>query len=275
MSQRRFPGVKYLATRMTTNPRTTHQSRPIKYLQRTHLCAETEYRQNRGSRHIQFNAVLGIHLLAKREINAGGSYPDLFKLEVPQFVDGECLKRSVEERNGVKPLQNRRHRLPVDQQARKEEATDYIGIKTATIDEQETHLNNMTNVPTKLARLVLSNAMDNSSITLAVVKLNNTNVSMNFQNAGTVATSPTRPYTIPPNKSGGTKRNGRISKRTFSGRLIRRKTPREWTCLGREIGKGRIVTICSVAISIEAYGVTSHIPLAHEQNSFVRKQTQA
>ena len=55
----------------------------------------------------------------------------------------------------------------------------------------------MTNVPTKLAKLVLSNAMDNNSITLAVVKLNNTNVSINFQNAGTVATSPTRPYTLP------------------------------------------------------------------------------
>lgn len=81
----------------------------------------------------------------------------------------------------------------------------------------------MTNVPTKLARPVFSNAMDNNSITLAVVKLNSTNVSMNFQNAGTVATSPTRPYTIPPNKSGGTRRNGRISNRTcVEEKLIKR-----------------------------------------------------
>ena len=54
-------------------------------------------------------------------------------------------------------------------------------------------MNNITNVPTKLAKLVLSNAIDNNRMTLAVVKLNNTNVSINFQNAGTVATSPTRP----------------------------------------------------------------------------------
>lgn len=73
----------------------------------------------------------------------------------------------------------------------------------------------MTNVPTKLAKLVFLNAMDNNRITLAVVKLNNTSVSMNFQNAGTVATSPTSPYTIPPNRRGGTRRNGRISKRTY------------------------------------------------------------
>lgn len=34
----------------------------------------------------------------------------------------------MEKRDGVEPLQNRRHRLPVDEQAREEEATDCIGI---------------------------------------------------------------------------------------------------------------------------------------------------
>ena len=50
------------------------------------------------------------------------SYPNLFKLKVPQFIDSERLECSMEERDGVEPLQNRRHRLPVDEQARKEEA---------------------------------------------------------------------------------------------------------------------------------------------------------
>ena len=135
----------------------------------------------------------------------------------------------------------------------------------------------MTNVPTKLAKPVLSNAMDNNNITLAVVKLNNTNVRMNFQNAGTVATSPTRPYTIPPNRSGGTRRNGRISKRTYVREsLIKRYTSREKTCLGREIGKRRIVSVCSIAnnINIETCSFVSHIPFSHEQNPFVCKQSQ-
>ena len=118
----------------------------------------------------------------------------------------------------------------------------------------------MTNVPTKLAKLVLSNAMDNNSITLAVVKLNNTNVSINFQNAGTVATSPTRPYTIPPNRRGGTRRNGRISKRTCTReRLITSKTSLARACLGREVGKGRVVPVRSVASGISSEVLFGHI----------------
>ena len=38
----------------------------------------------------------------------------------------------MEERDGVKPLQNGRHRLPVDEQARKEEATDHIRFTIGT-----------------------------------------------------------------------------------------------------------------------------------------------
>jgi hypothetical protein len=72
----------------------------------------------------------------------------------------------------------------------------------------------MTKVPTKLATLELANAIDNRRITLAVVKLNNTSVNMNFQKAGTVGTRPTSPYTMPPKTIGGTKRSGRISNKT-------------------------------------------------------------
>lgn len=136
----------------------------------------------------------------------------------------------------------------------------------------------MTNVPTKLAMPVLSNAMDNSSITLAVVKLNSTNVRINFQNAGTVATSPTRPYTIPPNKRGGTRRNGRISKRTCSRkRLMKCQILKEKACLGREIGERGIVSVGSVAsdISNQIYLIISYIPLSHEQNPLVCEQCQA
>lgn len=74
----------------------------------------------------------------------------------------------------------------------------------------------MTRVPTKLATLVLSNAIDSHNTTLAVVRLNKTSVSMNFQNPATVGTSPIRPYTIPPNMSGGTSRSGRMSNKTYS-----------------------------------------------------------
>lgn len=58
---------------------------------------------------------------------------------------------------------------------------------------QKTHLNNITRVPTKLATLTLANAIDNQSTTLAVVRLNKTKVSRNFQKAATVGTSPTSP----------------------------------------------------------------------------------
>lgn len=51
----------------------------------------------------------------------------------------------------------------------------------------------MTKVPTRLATLVLANAMDNHRTTLAVVRLNKTSVRINFQNPATVATRPTRP----------------------------------------------------------------------------------
>lgn len=72
----------------------------------------------------------------------------------------------------------------------------------------------MTSVPTRLATLVLSKAIDSKRTTLAVVKLNSTSVSRNFQNVVTSGTKPTRLYTMPPKTKGGTSRNGRISKRT-------------------------------------------------------------
>ena len=48
----------------------------------------------------------------------------------------------------------------------------------------------MIKVPTKLATLILLNAIDNKRMTLAVVRLNNTSVSMNFQKIDTSGTSP-------------------------------------------------------------------------------------
>lgn len=85
---------------------------------------------------------------------------------------------------------------------------------------KETHLNSITNVPAKFATLVLSHATAMSSTALAVVRLNSTSVSRNFQNAATVGTKPTRPYTIPPNSMGGTMRKGKMSNRT----LVKRKS---------------------------------------------------
>ena len=67
-----------------------------------------------------------------------------------------------------------------------------------------THLNSMTSVPTKLATLIPENTMENSNTMLGVVRLKSTRVRMNFKNAATVATSLMRPYTTPPNISGGT-----------------------------------------------------------------------
>ena len=76
-----------------------------------------------------------------------------------------------------------------------------------------THLYNMTRVPTRLATLMLANAMESHRTTLAVVKLKRTSVSRNFQKPGTVGTRPASPYTMPPNITGGTRRKGRMSKR--------------------------------------------------------------
>ena len=53
-------------------------------------------------------------------------------------------------------------------------------------------MNSIISVPTKLATLTLANAMDNSRMMLAVVRLKRISVSMNFQNAGAVGTRPTR-----------------------------------------------------------------------------------
>jgi len=54
-------------------------------------------------------------------------------------------------------------------------------------------LYNMINVPTRLATLVLANAIDNNNTTDAVVRLNRTSIRINFQNAATVGTRPANP----------------------------------------------------------------------------------
>ena len=99
---------------------------------RTYLCTETEYRQDRSSGHIQLDTVLCTHLSVESRSHAERSYSNLLELEVPQFIDSECLECSMEERDGVEPLQNGCYRLPVDEQARKEEATDHIRITIGT-----------------------------------------------------------------------------------------------------------------------------------------------
>ena len=86
--------------------------------------------------------------------------------------------------------------------------------------EKDTHLNNMTRVPMRLATLVLSNAIESRRMTLAVVRLNRTRVNMNFQNITTSGTSPIHAYMIPPNTSGGTTRSGRMSKRILDAKYV-------------------------------------------------------
>ena len=51
----------------------------------------------------------------------------------------------------------------------------------------------MMSVPTRLATLVLEKAIESKRITLAVVRLNRTSVSMNFQKIATSGTSPIHP----------------------------------------------------------------------------------
>lgn len=81
-------------------------------------------------------------------------------------------------------------------------------------------------VPTKLATPMLANAIDNSKITVAVVRLNKTSVSMNFQNVSIVGTNPINPYTIPPNARGGTIRKGRMSKRIWNSNELKDRNNR-------------------------------------------------
>lgn len=55
------------------------------------------------------------------------------------------------------------------------------------------HLYSMINVPTKLATLTVSNAIDNHNTMLAVVRLNNTRARINFQKVPTTGTRPINP----------------------------------------------------------------------------------
>jgi hypothetical protein len=82
----------------------------------------------------------------------------------------------------------------------------------------------MTIVPIRLATLVFAHAMEMSKITLAVVTLKSTSVRMNFQNAVTVGTKPTSPYTMPPKSNGGTTRSGRMSNKILTNSV----TVRPW-----------------------------------------------
>ena len=94
----------------------------------------------------------------------------------------------------MEPLQRRSDRLAIDEEACEKETS--VEDRCQYWDNQEestTYLNNIIRVPTRLPTLVLSNEIESRSITLAVVRLNRTSVSMNFQKAGTVGTRPTSP----------------------------------------------------------------------------------
>jgi hypothetical protein len=82
----------------------------------------------------------------------------------------------------------------------------------------DTHLNNIINVPTKLATPMFANATERSRHTDAVARLNSTRMSMNFQYAAGVLTSPMSGYEMAANTNGGTTRSGSISKRTFAAK---------------------------------------------------------
>jgi hypothetical protein len=73
----------------------------------------------------------------------------------------------------------------------------------------------------KLATLKFSNPTDNRRHTLAVVRLNSTSVSMNFQYAAGVPTSPMSGYAIAAKTNGGTTRSGRMSKRTLDEKYVK------------------------------------------------------
>ena len=60
------------------------------------------------------------------------------------------------------------------------------------IEDLEPYLYSMKRFPTKLATLVLSNAMEISNTEVAVQRLNSTSVSKNFQNVVGSGTRPTR-----------------------------------------------------------------------------------
>lgn len=137
------------------------------------------------------------------------------------------------------------------------------------------HLNNMIKVPTRLATLILANAMESSSTTLAVVRLNITSVSINFQKAGTVGTSPTRPYTIPPNIRGGTSRSGRMSNRIYS-KAVNTYVPVVTMIahLGRKVGEGRVIAVRPAVRLVPCrFFWNSALPLSHEEDPFICKQS--
>src|ERR1700729_3150240 len=125
----------------------------------------------------------------------------------------------MEEGDGMQPLKHWNDRLAIDQETREEQAmVRSVIVKPRTLSV--TYLNSMTSVPTKLATLMLANAMERSNTTLAVVRLKRTRVRRNFQNAATVGTSPTSPDTKPPNTRGGKRRRGRMSKRTWEKKKL-------------------------------------------------------
>lgn len=125
------------------------------------------------------------------------AYPPLFQSQISQFVDSESLIGGVEEREIVKPLEPWRDGITVDEQACEEKTGETVRDVDSEL-EVYTYLNSMISVPTKLAMLVLANAIESNRITLAVVKLNMTRTSMNFQNVATSGTSPTNPYIMAP-----------------------------------------------------------------------------
>ena len=81
-------------------------------------------------------------------------------------------------------------------------------------------MKSITRVPTRVATPKLAKATEIERTTLAVVKLKRTRINMNFQNVPTVATKPTRAYTMLPYTIGGTTLNGRMSNSIFEAKYV-------------------------------------------------------
>lgn len=257
---------------------THHASTSIRqeHSERTNLCTETEYRQNRGSGHVQLNTVLCIQLLVEARSCMERSYSNLFELEVPQFIDSECLECSMEKRDGVEPLQNRRHRLSVDEQARKEEATNCIGISCYENKQDSLEQHDQCPDQTRQTRALECNGQQQYHTRSCQVEQHQREYKLPERGNGGNQPNETIHYTAKQKRWYQTQWKD-IEEDLYPKEIDTGQSPRERTCLGREVGKRGIVPVRPVAnnISIEAYSVISHIPLSHEQNPFVCEQSQA
>lgn len=89
----------------------------------TDLCSQPKDGQNRGCGDINFYADLraNVNFTAQQD-GWFITYPGFLEREVPQLIHSQRLKRSVEERDGMQPLERGRDGFSVDQQPREHQA---------------------------------------------------------------------------------------------------------------------------------------------------------